>query len=320
MAAPSPRIPAAAAAALLIALSLASCSSTPRSELAKGWYELGNAYFDKAEWKKAGEAYSRALSYDPKLVGSSFNLARALAEAGDYPAALRVLDELAKADPGNARIIATRAYVQYKLGDAQAALKSYQALLDLDPYSADAIYNISLLRQAAGDRERAAEDLARLVAVKSDDAAAWILLAGIQADLGRRDEAIASYEAAKKLGKADAVALERLGLLYAEARRYAEAMEALAASTQADAKRAGAWFSLARLRLTVAEDGTAGLEALKKAIEAGFADKEAAAALLAEPNLVEREAATKLLADKGLVKADGTPVGPAKDEKAGAGK
>lgn len=77
-------------------------------------------------------------------------------------------------------------------------------------------------------------------------------------------------------------------------------MDTLAAAAQADGKRATAWFALARLRLSVAEDGSAGLEALGKAIEAGFTDRAAASALLAEPVLAEREAVAKLFADKGL--------------------
>ncbi len=312
---PPARAKAVLAAALILALALASCASAPRSELARGWYELGTAWFDKGEWKKAGEAFSRAFALDPELKGASFNLARSLAEAGDYATALVALDALNEEDPGNTRIIATRAFVQYKSGDAAAALASYEELLALEPDAPDAVYNAALLRRAAGDRERAAEELGRLLAARGEDGQAWLLLGLIRSELGLRDEAIAAFEAARKLGKADAEALERLGLLYAEARRFSEAMESLAASVQADAARKLAWFSLARLRLVVAEDGGGGLEALKKALEAGFADREAAEALLAEPVLAEREEVTRLLTEKGL---SGAPSAAAEPAKAGA--
>jgi tetratricopeptide (TPR) repeat protein len=54
--------------------------------------------------EEGGEAYSRALAIDPSFAGASYNLARALAEAGDYEGSLRILDRLAKRDPGNVRV------------------------------------------------------------------------------------------------------------------------------------------------------------------------------------------------------------------------
>lgn len=288
-------------AAAGLVLSFPSCASAPKTaEAAQEWYAIGNAWFDKREWKRAGEAYSRAIALDPSLAGASYNLARALAEAGDYPAALRALADLEKRDPGNVRVLAAKAYALYKSGDATAALRAYEEVLRLDPYTADAVYNAALLKSEAGERESAVADLERLVAVKSEDASAFLLLGLLRAELGRRDEAIAALETARRLGKADAAALERLGLLYSEARRFSEAMDTLVAATQADGKRASAWFALARLRLAVAEDGTAGMEALKRALDEGFSDREAIVALLAEPVLAEREAVTKLLDEKKL--------------------
>ena len=145
--------------AILLALSLAACASRPsaaRAAVAREWYDLGNAWLDKSDWKKAGQAYSRALALDPSLSGASFNLARALTEAGDYATALRFLGTLAARDPGNVRVIAARAYALYKKGDAAAALAAYREALALDPYAADAVYNAALLELAAGDAATAA--------------------------------------------------------------------------------------------------------------------------------------------------------------------
>jgi len=290
-------------AALILALALSSCQSGAplRREVALEWYELGNAWFDKSDWKKAGTAYSRAIALDPSLSAASYNHARALAEAGDYPAAISILEKLDEQDPGNVRILAALAYAHYKAGDPEAALAAYERILALDPYAADAVYNAALLRAEAGKKEAAVETLAPLVASKPEDTAAMLLLGRLQAELGLREQAIATLEKTRELGKADAAALERLGLLYEQERRFSEAMDTLAAATASDAKLAKAWFSLARIRLSVAEDGSKGIEALKKALDAGFSDKEAAAALIAEPVLAEREAAAKLLADKGLI-------------------
>ena len=44
---------------------LPSCASSAPSPAAQEWYELGNAWLDKGEWKRAGQAYSRALALEP---------------------------------------------------------------------------------------------------------------------------------------------------------------------------------------------------------------------------------------------------------------
>jgi tetratricopeptide (TPR) repeat protein len=304
-----------AALVATIFLAMSSCATVP-SPLATEWYDLGNAWLDKGDFKRAGEAYRRALGFDPSLAGASYNWARALAEAGDYAGSLGILDKLAKSDPENSRILTARAWVLYKAGRSTDALKAYEALLALDPYSPDAVFNAAVLKLAAGDASGAAKDLETLAKAKPEDAPTILLL-------GRAyDEALASatndadkaafaagalgaFERARALGKADAAALERIGLAYADQayankRPYMEAIAVLDEATKADAKRAEAWFALARIRLTAAEDGSGGLEALRKALEAGFSDKEKVAKLLEIPALLEREKALALLKDKGL--------------------
>ena len=285
-------------AALLCAAALASCATA--SAAALEWYEVGNAWFDAGKWDRAGEAYSRALALDPKLGAASYNMLRALAEAGDHGGALRAADLLLATDPGNVRVLAAKAYVLSRSGDPAAARELDAQLLALDPFAPDAVYNAAWLKAEAGDEAGAAADLKRLVEARPEDSGALALYAKLLYGLGPKEEALAAHERLKAQGKADAAALDRLGGLYAEGRDFAKAMEAFAAATAAEPKRASSWFALARLRLVEAEDGKGGLEALAKALEAGFADKAAAAALLGERNLVEREAVAKALREKGL--------------------
>ena len=301
IAAPRAVLLAALIAALGASGLLSGCATAGRTEIAAQWYELGDAWLDKGDWKKAGQAYSQALRLEPGLAAASFNMARALTEAGDYPAALRMLDTLASKDPGNIRVLSARAYVFYKKGDAAAALKAYDAVVALDPYAPDAVYNSALLRFAAGRDKRAAADLQRLLAYKPDDTQSLLLLGRVEESLGDEAAAVDAYEKLKLLGKADGFALEHLGLLYEKQRRYADAMAALDAATKVDPKRDRAWFALARLRLVVADDGPGGLDALKRALDAGFSDKKAAEALVAEPGLPELEKIAASLKGKGLI-------------------
>ena len=306
-------------AAMLFSLAVlaAACASTGPSLVAKDWFDLGNAWLEKGDWKKAGQAYSHALALDSSFAGASYNLARALTESGDYDLALKALDALAARDPGNVKIIAARAYALYKKGDAKAALRTYRELLSLDTFAPDAVYNAALLELASGDASAAVADLERLTSAKPDDGQAFLLLGraidrraatattATTATTASPSEseiaALGAYERAKTLGKTDADALERMSQLYEKARRFSDAMDALEGVLKADPKRASAAFSLARLRLVVADDAEKGLDALKTALDAGFSDKEAASALLAEPDLPERQKVFDLLKSKSLV-------------------
>jgi len=288
--------------AVLACFFLSACLTTPVATEAREWYEIGNAWYDQGKWDKAGKAYSRALALDPSLKAASYNLSRALAEAGDYDGAFEAIEGVVAADPSNVRALSAKAYILYRKGDAAAALRVYDEVLKLDPYAPDAIYNATLLRDASGDHAGAIAGIEPLAKAKADDSDIQLLYARVLAKGGRTEDAIAAYSVAIGLGKLTAEDNRLLGDLYTETRSFSKAIDSYQAAVSANPKDAVAWFSLARLKLAQADDGKGGLEALKKALEAGFADADAAEALLAEPVLAEREAVTAALKEKGLVK------------------
>lgn len=288
-----------AVAALALALLAAGCASS-RPALAEDWYAIGNTWLDKKEWKKAADAYKRALRADPEFPGCAFNYARALGSDGDYKDSLDILDGLAKKDPDNVRVTAARAYDLYKLGEAKEALEAYRQVLDKDPYAPDAAYNAALLELAAGDSAAAAVRLEDLARASSDDGQVFLALGRARDKNGDAKGALEAFERAKALGKADADALSRMGELYEADRQFSEAMGAYDAAVKSEPSRSKDWFSLARLKLVVASDSDQGLAALKKALEAGFSDKKAALDLLDEPDLTSRDKVLELLKTKGL--------------------
>ncbi len=288
-------------AAILAAAVLASCASSPSTNLASEWYEIGNGWFDQGAWAKAGTAYARAISIDPKLAAASYNLARALAESGDYPGAFKAIDGVLSVDAENIRALTARAWILYKSGDAKAALAAYEKVLALDEWAPDVLFNVSLLREAAGDLDGAIAGLKAYVEAKPEDEKTLVLYARALMGKGRGEEALLAYGKLGAQVKLEADDYVNLGKLQEEGRDFAKAIESYALAVAVDPKRSSAWFSLARLRLSQAEDGEGGLEALDKALEAGFADMDAAAALLAEPVLAERERVQEKLTAKGLV-------------------
>jgi tetratricopeptide (TPR) repeat protein len=277
----------------------------PNRDLALEWYGVGNAWLAAGKYAEAGKAYDRAISLDPKLVAASYNAARALVEAGSYDRGIGIAQVLAASEKDNVRYISLEAYAFWKAGRKEEAAAAWEKAWALDPWAPDVIFNSSLLLLDAGNPAAALERLAPLVTAKPDDEGVVALNARALTEAGREAEAILAWEDLRALGKIDAASLEKLGLLYEKAGEFAKGMEALAAAVEKEPKRGSAWFALARIRLSRADDAKAGLEALGKALEAGFSDRDAALALATLPGLVDRPAVVKALVGKGLVEDSG---------------
>ncbi len=295
-------------AALLAGLS--SCATSPaRKALAVEWYGVGNAWLQAGKFAEAGKAYDRALSLDPGLVAASYNAAHALVEAGSYDRALAIAKGLLSGDPKNVRYISLEAWAYWKAGRMAEAAAAYEAAYALDPWAEDVVYNSSLLlleSAGPGDVDKAVERLGLLVKARPDSKADLSLYARALVAAGRDEEAIAALEDLRSMDGASAVDLDSLAALYEKRGEAATALDVYAAAAKKDPNSAPSWFELARLKLTLASDGPGGLEALGKALAAGYADKTAAADLLASPTLVSREAVAKALVAAGLVEAAGT--------------
>lgn len=270
------------------------------------------------KWDRAGAAYEKALSYDRTLVAASYNLARALTEAGSYSRALEILERLRAEDPDNVRLITLSAYTHHKAGDDEAALAEYRRAAELNPRDAPTLRNLALLLERAGRDDEARGILRELYAVDAGDDAVLRRLALLEArralpptDAGGSDpseteggespeEALSLLTAALARDPDDREILRARAELRESRELFARALEDWAALVRQDPADGEAWFRLARLRLVVAGDREAGLEALRKALDAKFSDSKAAAALLAALPEAERAAPAEILKAAGL--------------------
>jgi tetratricopeptide (TPR) repeat protein len=295
------------------AMTMACVTSSSQKALATEWYGVGNAWMAAGKYAEAGKAYDRALALDPGLIAASYNAARALVQAGSYDRALPIVKKLLAGDQQNVRYITLEAWALWKSGKASEAAAAYEAAFALDPWAEDVVYNSALLLLDSGkpaDIDKAVARLDPLVQARPDDKEDLALYARALGLAGRDDDAIAAWEDLRSMGGADAPALITLASLYEKRGDDAKALDVLDEATTKDAQSAKAWFALARLRLTTANDGTGGLDALGKAIAAGFKDRDAAAALLASPGIASRDEVAKALTAAGLVDTGGTGVGP----------
>ncbi len=285
----------------LLLLAAMGCTRYVRiDDLAEEYYNLGNAFYDLEEYEHAERYYLRALELDPELERAGFNLARALAEQERYAESLTLLQELLLSDPDNLRILEAIAYVEYRRGDIDAAISGYERVLDASPFRRDALYNLGVLLLEDGAELEARGYLAQAYDVSPEDPDVLHAYAEALFRTGRSEAGLSVLDDLREIPDLSKTYLRNAAGRYAEAEFYADALvlyDRLLADSPEDPE---AFFAKARILLTAAEEGDAGIAALENALKAGFADTEAAGLLLTEPALIRAEEVRELFGEYGV--------------------
>lgn len=275
-----------AAIALAMAVEAGSCATDASRRQAAAWTEIGNAWAELDKWDKAGDAWSRAIAIDAGQAVAGYNLSRALAEAGKYDEAIAQSDAYLASDPDNAAVLAIKAYSLHKAGRVDEAVSVYERVATLNGGDAASEFNLAILYEAAGRTSDAMERYDALLLLKPDDPRPSYRKGLLLAADGKPAEALPYVERYALADGAPVEAKRALALVREDAGLYADAMKSWQALAEAGEGDSGAWFELARIRLTAADDEAGGLEALAKAISLGWKDAKAGEKLLATPSVV----------------------------------
>ncbi len=117
------------------ALLLAGCP--PRMDDHQKLVKDGNDYFDTGNYRRAIEAFTKALELKPGEPGVLVNRANARMMLGDTQGALADYDEAVRLDPKFALAYANRGILKDRMGDAEGAIQDYRKALELDPSLGD---------------------------------------------------------------------------------------------------------------------------------------------------------------------------------------
>jgi len=297
------------------ALVFSGCVTDSRSRSVAGdYYNIGNAYADLGQYDKAASAFENALRLDASLVKADFNLALAYVKMKRYDDAAVILKRLLLSDPQNTLLLSTLAWNYHLAGKDGNALEQYDAVLTLSPADSDALYNSGIVLWKLDRKDEALARLRKLLANSPEDTDALFATASI---LLATDNAAGSGEMVSRYLQKKPDDKEGWYLSAAGAERlqkYSQELEAFDRIIALDAKQADAWFGETRLLLTVVEDPQRGLDALSKALDAGFKDPVAIKALLDSPALLERDKVEAALKDRKLMPeaapAADTPASP----------
>ncbi len=250
-------------------------------ELARDYYNIGNAYSDLEEYENASEYYRRALELDPTINQAVFNLARAALETGENGEALEMLQSLESQDSENLLVKEMLAFAWYRAGDSDKAAQYYRDCLGIDAAHSRSLYNLTLLEKEAENWGDARSYLEALLD-QEDKKEYRMLLGELAAAEGDREGAILYYEDLLLDFDGDAVIYNDMKTLYLETERYGKALEMfdLVIESEKDEKlRAELFFEKSSIEIEYLEDIVNGRKDLKAALDAGFKDMEKLSAL-----------------------------------------
>lgn len=291
---------------IVLFLSCVTTGMTPQ-ELAREFYNLGNAYYDLKKYKEASQFYAKALELDKSLNQASYNLTRALAESGDYDRAVKNLEELSLLDPGNLLIKKTMGYIRFFQGNKEESLRLYEEVLQSTPLDADTLFNAGYAAYELKQDEKALRHLEAFQAQGHNEADLLKLVSDLYQRTGQSVKAIPVLETLTTLEPSNRLWWLNLADIQEDQEHYDKAMEALGKLENLGPAKDGKpdtalLFRMGRIYITKIQDFNKASEYFTKAAVAGFSDQEQIKELLATKDLFQRARVEALFKEKRLLK------------------
>lgn len=299
---------------LLTACILSSCVFAPsRKEFANVYFNLGNAYMRLGEAENAAKAYLKAAEYDKKFGAASFNLAKSYIMAERYGDALDVLDGLAASDPDNGTILSAQAFCYYKLDNRDKAFEIYLQILEREPDNYMARFNYASILAQEGYNTEAMETFREIesFADGESDAQLYFEMAKVSYSIEDYEKAVQYGEKALSLDEDNIDVSRFLLLAYGQGEYYAKYLETADVvieynlskdSNIKNSENADLYFKKCDILLNHTGNFAQGASQLKKAIAAGFEDKEKLSVLYNNKELLNSDEIRSIIDKTGLLK------------------
>lgn len=118
---------------------------------AEAWYTLGRHMQRSGRLDEAAKAYRRALEVDADYVEAKNGLAAVTAGKGDIDQAIAILEELSKARPGQAHVLANLGYARSLKGQYAEARIALEQAVALEPENKSIRAKLDAVLVAMGD-------------------------------------------------------------------------------------------------------------------------------------------------------------------------
>ncbi|MDX2151310.1 MAG: tetratricopeptide repeat protein [Bryobacteraceae bacterium] len=185
---------------------------------------LGAALAEAGEYESAMAQFKKAVDADPEYYKSYSNWGVSLARIGRFDEASELLRKALDLNPQDAKALGSYGGVLLNLGRTDEARQLLTKALEIDAGDADAHNNLGSIHARAGDFETAVRHFEQALVTEPNSPALRFNLGRALAARGQLAEGIPQVEKAVELtGGQEAIFLDRLSMLYAQAERFRDA-------------------------------------------------------------------------------------------------
>ncbi|MBM4104026.1 MAG: tetratricopeptide repeat protein [Planctomycetes bacterium] len=202
-----------------------------KSDFAEAYYNLGVAYSNLGRWQEAMEACRQAIQFRAEYAEAHNNLGNAYANFGRWQETIEAYSHAIQIKPDFAEAYYNLGNTYVNLGRYQEAIEAYRQAIRLKPDYAKAHYDLANALLSEGNFSEAISYIKRSLEIQPDDFGiknnlAWMLAVCPDPAVRNPSEAIRlAQEACTATNSMNPSLLDTLGVAYASAGRFAEAIE-----------------------------------------------------------------------------------------------
>jgi tetratricopeptide (TPR) repeat protein len=183
---------------------------------ANSYFSQGVALANRGNYQAALTNYNQAIQLNPNYGLAYFSRGNVYYYLGDKQRAIADYNQAIQLDPKYATAYNNRGNAYSYLGDKQKAIADYNQAIQLDPKYANAYYNRGNAYSYLGDKQKAIADYNQAIQLDPKYAGAYINRGKAYYELGDKQRAIADFNQAIQLDPNLAQAYSNRGVAYYE--------------------------------------------------------------------------------------------------------
>ena len=213
---------------------LESAITAQSPEEAEFYFDLGAAYQQTDDLRRAAHWFSQALARDSGFVLARIRLGAVLSQAGDHQEAVRTLRAAQTLAPNDPRVARELGLHYARSGLYEQAAEASQAGIALDPDLPELHNNLGGALGELGRFDEAADSLRQAIRLQPDLADAQFNLGNILAAQGQTQEGVSHWQAAIRSKPDHAGARYNYAVVLASNGNYKEALEQIEAALRSE--------------------------------------------------------------------------------------
>ena len=186
---------------------------------------MGNAYYDLKEYKKAIECYKKAIELKPDYYDAHYNMGNAYDDLKEYEKAIECYKKAIELKPDDHDVHYNMGNAYYDLKKYGKAIECYEKALEIEPYDRDPHYNMGNAYYDLKEYEKAIDCYEKAIELKPGDYDAYNNMGLAYAELGKPEKAIECYKKAIKIKMDYHDAYNNMGNAYNDLGQHEKAIE-----------------------------------------------------------------------------------------------